>query len=401
VKPWLARTLLGSAIALALLAGLWLLLDAKWSGEVERLRARPSASVAELLPPIDPAQDAAPIYVEVGQAWRSWQKAEQHESPKHVEIVSLEGFRPEDHPLAPDPHPAYLDAPEFLRIVQQMQAAAQKPHCRLWRLAERELEPGTFPALAILSQSYLLPAALHAAENGDEQGAWAQFESVLVLGPHLREDPLILSLLLSSAVARNSLGVLPRILERAPLAADQARRLLAIVRRLHPEQDVLRAFDGERVLFAEPAWDSIVEGRLPTGIWMCTDLADSLKLKFLRPWRLLDEAKYFELQEAARAGMVASPWQAQPEPEIPDLFPIAQILGGGFRKLTGAWVLEERHARDLAEITLRLALAHEESGSYPPALDALGELPCEPLTGRPYSYTRAGAGYSLALPVPR
>jgi len=77
-------------------------------------------------------------------------------------------------------------------------------------------------------------------------------------------------------------------------------------------------------------------------------------------------------------------------------------MNSGFPQLSGARVLEERHARDLAEIALRLALARAESGSYPATLAALGDLPREPLTNTPYAYARAGEGYTLASwAVPR
>jgi hypothetical protein len=373
VKPWLARTLLWSAIALVLLAGLWLLLDSKWSGEVGRLRARSSASVERLLPPIDPAQDAGPIYAEVGRVWGSW-------------------YMGGEHPLATDSHPSYLDSPEFAHIEELMHAAAEKPHCRLFQREQRSFEPNIFHGLGVLSSSFLLPAVRH----GDEQDAWRRLDSLLALSAHLREDPLILSLLLSRALASRSLDELRASIAQIPLAAEEARRLLASVQRLHPESDVVRALDGERVLFAEPAWDSIVEGKFPSGLWMRADLADSLRLKVLRPWRLLDEAKYFELLEATRARLAANPWEELPTPELPDVFPITRIMNSGFPQLSGARVLEERHARDLAEIALRLALARAESGSYPATLDALGELPREPLTNTPYAYARAGEGYTLA-----
>lgn len=361
MKSWLAKTLLWSAIALVVFAGLWMLLDAKWSGELERLHARPSVSVEELLPPIDPAEDAGPIYVEAGRVWASGQ---------HVEHGS----------------------PEFARIQELMRAAAQKPHCRLWKQEQRTFAPESLSALATLSQNLLLPALRHA----DAQEAWQGLDSLLALSVHLREDPLIVSLLISSALARHSFDELRPLLVQFPLGAEEARRLLASVQRLHTESDILRALDGERVLVAEPAWDSITRGHMPGGPGVPEGLLLSTKLRLLRPWRALDEAKYLELQAEYRSSLVANPWEARPAADIPAIFPFTKLMAIGPEKIFGTWVLEERHARDLAEIALRLAIARAESGSYPSTLDALGDTPREPLTNEPYSYARAGPGYTLS-----
>ena len=392
MKSWLAKTLLWSAIALVVFAGLWMLLDSKWSGEVERLRARPSASVEELLPPIDPADDAGPLYAE---AWRAWAKLEHAafdvrtntSPPTNGVALDLQTFTAIDIPQEME-----TESPEIAPIEELLHAAAGKRHCRLWDPASRSWAHQELWGLVGLANRHLLPAA----EHGESEVAWTHLECALALGVHLREDPLILALIASRGMTARSLALLSKLLATYPLSADHARLLLASVQRVHPEADVLRAMDGERVLFAEPAWDAIVAGRFPSGIWMRADLVDSLKLKLLRPWRLLDEGKYLETFDAARARLAADPVQVLSEPAIPDVFPITQIMSSGFPKLSGAWILEERRARDLTEIALRLAIVRAEHGAYPDSLAELGDTPREPLTNEPYSYARAGEGYTLS-----
>ena len=306
-------------------------------------------------------------------------------------------YRPDEWTAEEEAGLADLDVPAVAQVRELLCAATQREHCRFWDSRTRTFSTFILASFVTLSQAVLVPGALRAAKHADAEGTWMQLETEFKLAVHLRESPLIVTLMDSRVTSRQAFESLPLALARVPIDPQHAERLMASLRRLQPETDVLRALDGERVLFAEPAWDSMVEGRFPSGICMDTDLANSLKIKALRPWRLLDEAKYFELLEAARARLAANPWLETPAQSVSDVFPITQEMCSGFSKLSGAWVLEEHHARDLAQIALRLALARAESGSYPNTLDALGDVPREPLTNQPYSYARVGAGYTLGI----
>ncbi|MBK7642284.1 MAG: hypothetical protein IPJ19_04430 [Planctomycetes bacterium] len=353
MKGCLAKTLVSGALALAVLAGAWIVLERRSTSVLEEARARWDASGApqganQVLPPIDAAQDAGPIYTQVA---RSWASAGADKSAHEAQVR------------------------------ERMHAAAQLSACRLWRADMRDLDAQTIAGLAALTQDCLLPAADRAQAAGDADGAWTAIESVLALAAHLREDPLVASLVLSRVIAAQGFEKLRAFLGVLPLDAAHARQLLASVQRLHPEFDVLRALDGERVLVAEPAWESLVGERA-----------------LLAPWRRLDEKQYLELAELAREQLASKPWEPLAVPEVPEIYPVTRVMSAGFAKLGGAWVLEERHARDLAEIALRLAIARAESGRYPDELAELGAHPIEPVSRRGYSYTRDGAGCTLALP---
>lgn len=398
MKPWLAKTLLGSAIALVLLAGLWMVLDARWSGMVERLRAQPRGSAEELLPPIDPAQDAGPIYGEACQRWIEWYEPEKVPLVNRALWMWRGGriFRLEEWTIEDESALAWLDDPDVTGVRVLLQTAGQKQNCRLWNPRYRGVEPVLQFWLLELGRSVLMPDALRAARRADTARAWDALGSALALAVHAREDPSSETLFLSRTWAQPALRAVPSLLVHIPIDATRARRLLALLDRIQPDRDALRALDGDRVLCAEPIWDDLVAGRFPTGVSLPSDLADSLRYRILRTWRLLDECRYFEIQDELRERLASDPWRAPPQPEVSDMYPFTrELLPDHIWRFCGPWMLEERRARDLAEIALRLAIARAEHGAYPDSLAELGDTPREPLTGVAYTYAREADGCTL------
>jgi hypothetical protein len=399
VKPWLARTLLWGAIALVLLAGLWLVLDSKWTGELEKQRGSRIAEAQRLLPPLAPEDDAGPACRAALQQLDKWlaRPDVSRETEKADNLLGADRNAPERWSEQQAALYSFCDAAEPRAILSRVRELLLRPHCRIYEVCEsgggmHSVHPGFMQYGQMLERE-----CCRALLRGERAEAADHVESAFAYSAHLREVPLVCACEESDDALLGAAKLLRIHEERGLLDAQLAGRLLPWLGRIQPLEDWLRAVDGERMLFGQYAWAGLREGRAPDGVSHPTDPLGLLYSKLLRPWRLLQQLKYEKLLDEKRSSIESSPWEKHPRPEVPALYPITATLTT-HAELDGARRLSVRHARDLAEITLRLAIVHAESGLYPDALDELGELPREPRTNAPYVYARAGGGYALGLP---
>ena len=398
---WLANTLLVLAGSLVLFGALWAILASRWSNALDQERESWSTrgwptTRAELFPPIDSQDDAAPIYrVAVGKLY-SWHKGKEREEAIDQAWLAIRAvwLHPAEWTEEQERALDVLDAPEFQDAVAALRVAARKQHYGLvdpLSPSGPDYTPG-----GLLENGDLLPLeCMRKLRRGDRAGAWDLLESLLALSTHLRETPVLFALSVSDDYAQRALSVLQNLVESDQIEPARIEALLKWIGRIQPDHDLIRALDVERILFAGPAWDALRAGATPMNVWTPTDPTGILYSKVLLPWRLLDEGKYWELQGQRRAWLCAHPWDPEPSPKVSAVFPITRCMQGQSRIETPT---NARRGRDLAEIALRVVQFRSTTGSYPPTLDALGTIPNEPRNQRSYSFSRVGAGFALGLP---
>lgn len=395
MKPWLAKTLLGSAIALVVLAGSWLLLDAKWSGALEERRASEAVLARELLPALATAEDAGPECSAALDRLTVWSWIEARSRFEQAEqFLGEDRSRPECWSADELARFDFCDAPEVQGSLDEIEAALARPHCRLFEVCDSGGSWRYVPNCAVWFPRFLERECWRELLRGNRERAAEHVESAFALAAHAREVPTVGACRESDYCALRAIGTLHFLAERGELDAALALRIQPWLANIQPEADWLRAIDGERVLYGQYAWAGLREGTAPNGITHPTDPLGLLYSKLLRPWRLFEETRYEALLDEKRSLVEQSPWVKLPRPEISPLFQITRTLTT-FTELDGERRLRVRHARDLAELALRLMIAREASGEYPAALDGLGERPREPLTDADYAYARGADGCTL------
>jgi hypothetical protein len=393
VKSWLAKTLLWSAIALVVFAGLWMVLDTKWSGELDARRTSQTAQARELLPELAPAEDAGPgcsAALERLSWWMFW-GATGLQLDQAEKFLGEDRSRPECWTEEQLARFALCDAPEVQGWLDEVEAGLMRPHCRLFEVCESGGGFRSVPSWTIQFPRFLERECYREFLRGNRSRACEHLESAFALAAHAREVPTVGACEESDECVLYAVSALRFFAEQGALDATLAARLQHWLASIQPAADWLRAIDGERVLYGQYAWAGLREGVARNGITHPTDPLGLLYSKLLRPWRLFEELKYNALLDEKRALVAQNPWVKAPRPEISPLFQITCALNT-FTELDGEQRLRVRHARDLAEIALRLSIA----GSYPITLDALGDTPREPFTNELYSYARAGEGYTLS-----
>ena len=394
MKSWLAKTLLWSAIALVVFAGLWMLLDSKWSGEADARRTSQTVMARELLPPLAPAEDAGPECSAALGRLTSWmlRGAASFQLDQAEKFLGEDRSRPECWSEEQLARFALCDAPEVQGSLDEIHAALMRRRCRLFEVFETGGGMHPIPGWTLAFPQLLERECYREFLHGNRARAVEHLESAFALAAHAREVPTVEACEQSDYCLLGAVDALHFLAEQGSLDATLAVRIQPWLANIHPEADWLRAIDGERALFGAYAWAGLREGRVPNGVGYPADRFGLLYSKLLRPWRAFEELKYDHVLDEKRALVEQHPWATLKRPEILPIFPIARELTTD-TELYGKPRLHVRHARDLAEIALRLAIERGESGSYP---NALGDTPREPLTNELYSYARAGEGYTLS-----
>jgi hypothetical protein len=400
------------AIGMAVLAAIWVVLDRRGYGVLEAQRAQWVVNgwpveASELLHSTDANLAATPAYSEAMSRLAAWPSSDAAIDDRKLAYheVSRLWSQLEANPTERTPPLVSTDEPVFEQALADLESALLAPECRVYYVVE-----GQSPAP--VGVSFLIPVYIeHAARReflrGNRTGALHHAVALFAFAGRLREMPTFEFCAESDQCLLRALPLLRTLGESGALDAECAERIRPWLARVHPDADWIRALDGERVLVGGTIWARMREGLEPYRVSIPEDRSGLLFTKLARPWRLAEEAAYFDLLDRKRALIVEHPWENAAAPRIPAHLTMNRSLAqtlftrepdGTPTSLAGETRLRLRRARDLADIALQLVQRRAEPGSCPASLVSLGELPRDPVLDQPYSLARTATGFTLGLP---
>lgn len=414
VKPWLEKALAWTLIAFVVLALIWFALDSKGRSDVDARRERWALNgwptdPAELLPPADAHPDATDAYSKAVHSLAYWDvnQAATGRAEHVIREVDCHWMDLESNPAQRPTLSAIEDDPAFEQMLTDIGQAVQAQSCRVFYTID-----GQKPCA--IGIGLLLPWCMEFRVKrdflrDDRAAALDHLVDMFAYACRLREVPTVEFCSDSDACLLRAMQLLRIMAREGALDSATATRIRPWLARVDPHSDWIRAIDGERVLVGEPMWDRMRAGLIPYGVFTPRDSLGLLYTRLARPWRLMEEAKYFDLLDEKRELIVDSPWQKHAAPPIPGHMLMNRAIAKSFVtrsppvtpiSLDGETRLRVRRARDLAEIALRVVMLQAESGVCPDSLASLSDLPCEPPLCQPYSFTRTESGFTLGLSNP-
>jgi len=299
----------------------------------------------------------------------------------------------------------WMDSPEVAQAIEKVRQAVMLPACRFdndWNRGMAMVMPHLIPMrnLVLLVDEH----SRRQAAAGDRAGAWESAWLALRAADALRGEPTLVSQLTRAHLAGFALERIAALAADGPPEAALAARLDRRLEEMSDREPLLRAMDGERLLFADPVFtgsfadlaklsdSEISSGRMLLG-----------RLIYSRPVRNVDRAAHLEaLLEFSR--QLKLPYARVPK----DIFdrwelPRAALLTRVILPSLGS--ARHRYEHFIAQVCVtRTGLALERHraahGEYPAALAALdpqllSPAPDDTFTGAPLIYRRTAEGFLL------
>lgn len=235
-----------------------------------------------------------------------------------------------------------------------------------------------------------------------DAGASSNACRLAVAGLRLAEaqhtEPILVSHLVTIALAANADAAVRRLCAADPLSRDQYDSLLRVLLRMDQPLDFQRAMDGERLLFGEWAFAHVSLPHMP--YMLSWDHAGSawarrICLSLWGPMLRFDYATYLRVMVDAAA---ASPFQNPPPPRLPKYCPLTGMLVPALDKA------RSKSATSLARLRCTatgIAVINywQEHGVWPASLAALAPpltvLPKDPFDGQPLRYRVTEKGFAV------
>lgn len=381
-------------------------------------------TAAEVIPaPVPDAENAAPLYlealavIEAEDVWGSnlaelaaavYDALYAPGAHRNL-IVQLEGFRVAEagnrQPSVAEASEEFsrrLDTPAVARAMGLVENAVAMPRCRFsidyGNGAEAQL-----PHLARLRalSRFLMVVTVVVGGQGDAGTTWDCLAWSLGLADAVSSEPLLISQLVRIAQAGLALSALQTVTERIVPDAASAARLDALLARFDDREPLVRALEGERLLFGEWLLDQppekardLLKGDGPAAE---PDLTPEQLEAALGAYR----ESMLRLTELSRLPYPEAGPRIEAELAVAtSATPVARVLlpglGPYFRK-----VVEFEAQVRVARVGLRLKQHKAARGAYPAALAELdlAGLPAtvsqDPFTAKPLAYRPAEAGFVL------
>jgi hypothetical protein len=285
-----------------------------------------------------------------------------------------------------------------------IETGTQRPACQF----RRDYEAGEDLVLPELSDMKHLARILAGrvrleAQAGATDRAWQLVATQARLADALRSEPVLISQLVRMAVAGLSCATTQNLCETAPPSQEQQANLDMILRGFEDVTPLVRAMDGERLLFGEwlftrprkelpKAWQVFgVDGdELPGFVnWLIVR-----RITF-KPAFLADRAKYLRIVHA-NAKRLEGPYSPETAEELNfGRFSLTAMLAPGSARI------QVIHCRMVANIRitragLGLLRYHQTHETFPATLDALKmDGLTDPFTQEPLRYRTEGDGFII------
>jgi len=283
-----------------------------------------------------------------------------------------------------------------------IETGAQRPACR----QHRDYDAGINLLLPGLSDVRSLARIVGAkarleAEAGAMDRAWDLAVTQAKLADAYRSEPILISQLVRIAIINLSCGTVQRLCEIAPPGPQQRERIETILRTDDDVTPLIRAVDGERMIFGEwlftkPKQDlyralrdlSIQDGHMGKFVaWLVP------RWLAFKPLFLADHANYIQIMHA-NAQNLEGPYS----PGIPERYERSRLTGmlvpalGRIRTLHCQMVAQTRMTR----AGLALLQYRATHGALPATLDALNlDGLSDPFVQGPLHYRVDGEGFIL------
>ncbi len=429
-KRWAWRTITGRAgiVALCLLFVLVMIhvvLGLVWGRDLRAAQARlveaglPTAP-GQVSPTCLEVDNAAPLYVKAfvlmtldsGKVFSSSSSGKLNPALNHViDLIA--------RPLCSDPSAwtqaerddtlAVLESADFTRIRLLIDEAVTRPRCCF------DLDYGTGPdtrlphiivaresARLLACRARLLGLAGRLRDSADAHRV------VLGLGRQQCETPVFICQLVGLAMDALAIESLHQSFNAGLVPDESLPALATACEAMDARTNMVRAFDGERLLFGEWVFDALANGRMGSDLYG-TSLDDASRLGFIGGWLYRsflgaplvakDHAIYLDriVEMRRQIEQAEKPGKWVPLPSYARLtsmlLPSADMLAAALER--------HRVTVDLARLAVALRRAHARDGSYPDALSALSPsllatLPAGTLNHQPYTYRRLANGFALS-----
>lgn len=284
-----------------------------------------------------------------------------------------------------------------------VETGTQRPACRF----QRDYDAGIDLLLPGLSDIKGLARILAAkarlkAEEGSMDRAWQLAAIEAKLADALRSEPVLISQLVRMAVISLSCITVRNLCETALPGKEQQEDMERILRTFEDVAPLVRAMDGERLLFGEWLFtrpsrelpqalqDSGLQGnQMPAFIrWL------AIRRLAFKPAFLADHANYLRIMHA-NAQSLERPYSSEMIEEDYGRFSLTAMLAPASSRI------QSIHCRMTADVRitraglalLRYRAAH---GAFPSTLDALNmDGLTDPFTQAPLHYRAEGGGFLL------
>lgn len=403
---------LGSAaVALAAIAWLAWCGAASWDlrrAEHEARQAGLPMSAAEIFPRAIPDDDnAAPLWARIEELAKTLKAKDGYLAPcPGASSAKSDPARFDDARVAElRRQMAWPEVQEILRLTRE---ASAKPAAAFRRDASggyvAHLEgkgiAGPLDAARLAGTSAWLKA-----KDGDQAGAVADLASCSKAASLEIKDPTMISWLvgagvdtLSAQMAQQVIAALPdgtfRAADWNPLREQWARNAS------EARANLVRALDGERLFFADYAFDAILrEGTSLRDLAGALDEQTTRNLQLfylayrypLRPLFIMDRTCYLRFMMRVRdeaKNLVPGALGGDPLESIPRTAIITRLTAPAMEGVLGR-LAKYLVQLQLAQSGLELEAFRAETGSYPQSLTALSLHPAaitDPFTGKPFAY---------------
>lgn len=403
----LGKIALGLLLALGVIHGiLTFVWGRRYEAQLAALRAEGrSVTLSELAPrPIPDSENGALILIEAFARLKEPDLAADVEALTAVAAGDGAKLTPETW------RKARSAAPRLDSIVSMIDDAAWKPGCVFptnWSDGFEVLLPH-YADLRQASRVVGARAMLFAREGRMDDAVRCATNQVRLAGA-IKNDPSVISLLVSLAILRLQASTLQDISQQAPLTEAQARTLFDSLGAVDLESQCVHALDGERALMIAALAESRKIG--PMGLMAKVNDGQApgpgsrIAGLLWRPLSYVDGSTYLRVMrkqiEIARAPYHGpeSRGSAEAVESIPRYAPLTRVMTPVFSRLGVSRAVCEADMA-VAQVAMALAAYRDRRSIYPAALDELDrelgwKLPDDPFTGEPLVYQRRGQGFAL------
>ena len=314
--------------------------------------------------------------------------------------------------LVRDPHVA-----DFLSGIER---ASALPGCRqendystlAQRMVGQEQDGAKGPEMFLpyisdnLTVSQILAAlALQQMRQGNTAAAWRTIEISFRFADTLRDEPLLISLLVYNSQQRIAIKAMKDVAAMSAPPDEVSQKIQKQLSLYDGEKSMALALNGERILFGERAYSQSPASlgrflRKKSPWWevpfpYSSDLTSVVFGPLLQPWDYATSLKVCRLMITGGDKAIRENDSSSYLRSIPGLFVLTKLLLPSIQGVRTSMT----HV-DSAAVVSRLGLAiidyKKEHGAFPPDLQALGAQDLvDPFTGKPLVYRPEPNGFLL------
>ena len=259
-----------------------------------------------------------------------------------------------------------------------IEKGVQRPACHFPREYDRGIDL-LLPELSGIRSlvSIVGTKAVLDMEAGSPDEAWHMAAVQVMLADALRAEPLLISQLVRMAGVRLACEAIQRLCETAPPGPEQRERLEASLGAFDDVTLLVRAVDGERLLFGEWLFNQSPE-RLHQSLRdigirrsEMPGFVARLVTRWLtfKPRLLADQANYVRIMHA-NAERMEQPCPAQVPEEDYGRFTLTEMLVPALSRIRVSYCTMVAETR-ITRVGLALLRYREDHGAFPSTLDAL------------------------------